>query len=616
MADIFAGLICRPPRKEYVTEDLGPARYLLQEQMCVRNDLELVTRRKMKIKCSHYLPVDSESLQVEGQVPCVVYLHGNSGSRMDADDMVDTFLAEKISVFSIDFAGCGMSDGDFVTLGWREREDLEAVLNYLEGIAEISHVALYGRSMGAATAMLVASDERFYHRIVGMVLDSCYTSVRQVLLELAHKYVGKVPLVPFEAMIEPAVDLLRQAVLSRAGFDIDKIDVIEAARHCNAPVLFGHAADDQLVLASHTRNLYKEYGGPKQINVFEGDHNSIRPQDFRDQSLAHLRKCFAEAGEEQRPQGPGHAPSHQGAGEAANPSPQTGGGWSLFGLGVGSSNREKEDAFLWVAPPPDQQRASAGAAGQRPPSPSPPPQGAGVTVPGGGDGASEGSAGWKEHIDAADFASAPRKVAETPRLTPDKKTPLRSTPPPPPIPSPVKKATLLHSPPPPAPTAAASEVKAAATPPASLAGARDSEDENKNKAAAAAPPAQTPVGAAPGSASTRGAVASQDDDDDSFVTSPFKPLPRNPHPKPLPPPPSCRPKALASPSPTFFVPSTKPRNLHRKPLPSPTFPPPLFHQRSCTSILYATSSPSLTLSLNSLTFDVGGRQMERVIWHG
>jgi pimeloyl-ACP methyl ester carboxylesterase len=284
MTEIFAGLICRPPRKEYTEADLGPSRYLLQDQMCIRQDLDLVTRRKMTIKCSLYLPVDSDTLEVTAPVPCVVYLHGNSGSRMDADDMVDTFLAEQIAVFSIDFAGCGMSDGNFVTLGWREREDLEAALEYLAGLPHIiAHVALYGRSMGAATAMLVASDDRFYHRIVGMVLDSCYTSVRQVLLELANKYVGKVPLVPFSSMIEPAVDLLRQAVMQRAGFDIDKINVLEAARHCNAPVLFGHAADDQLVLSSHSENLYKEYGGPKEINVFEGDHNSIRPQDFRDQ---------------------------------------------------------------------------------------------------------------------------------------------------------------------------------------------------------------------------------------------------------------------------------------------------------------------------------------------
>jgi len=39
-------------------------------------------------------------------VPVVVYLHGNSGSRMDADDLVDFYLEHNISVFSVDFSGC------------------------------------------------------------------------------------------------------------------------------------------------------------------------------------------------------------------------------------------------------------------------------------------------------------------------------------------------------------------------------------------------------------------------------------------------------------------------------------------------------------------------------
>ena len=42
---------------------------------------------------------------MEVPVPVVVYLHGNSGSRMDADDLVDFYLEHNISVFSVDFSG-------------------------------------------------------------------------------------------------------------------------------------------------------------------------------------------------------------------------------------------------------------------------------------------------------------------------------------------------------------------------------------------------------------------------------------------------------------------------------------------------------------------------------
>jgi alpha-beta hydrolase superfamily lysophospholipase len=157
----------------------------------------------------------------------VVYLHGNAGCRLDADDLIDEYLERGISFFSFDFEGSGNSEGSFVTLGHRERFDLECVLDYLLGQKWVTGIALYGRSMGAATALLVASSDRYYHTIAGMVLDSCFASVRTVIRELAHGYVGKVALLPVSTMVESTIDVLRDAVLERAGFDIDQLEVQE-----------------------------------------------------------------------------------------------------------------------------------------------------------------------------------------------------------------------------------------------------------------------------------------------------------------------------------------------------------------------------------------------------
>jgi pimeloyl-ACP methyl ester carboxylesterase len=138
--------------------------------------------------------------------------------------------------FSVDFGGCGNSDGSMVTLGCREREDVEVVLDYLQTHQAVSFVCLYGRSMGAATALLVAADDRYYHNIAGLVLDSCYVSVREVALDIARKYAGQIPLVHTESVAGNAVDALREAVVENAGFDIDTIDVLRAAPLCQVNV--------------------------------------------------------------------------------------------------------------------------------------------------------------------------------------------------------------------------------------------------------------------------------------------------------------------------------------------------------------------------------------------
>jgi len=56
-----------------------------------------------------------------------------------------------VSVFAFDFAGSGLSDGEYVSLGWFEREDLSEVISHLRATNVVSLVALWGRSMGAAT---------------------------------------------------------------------------------------------------------------------------------------------------------------------------------------------------------------------------------------------------------------------------------------------------------------------------------------------------------------------------------------------------------------------------------------------------------------------------------
>ena len=163
----------------------------------------------------------------------MVYLHGNSGCRLDGDLIADQYLKRGLSFFSVDFGGCGVSDGTVVTLGFREREDVEIVLDYLKSLECVSYVCIYGRSMGAATALLVAADDRYYHNIAGLVVDSPYVSVREVALELARKYTGD-----SFGLASNAVTALRNAVANKVGLDIDDIDVLSAVPLCQVKTIY------------------------------------------------------------------------------------------------------------------------------------------------------------------------------------------------------------------------------------------------------------------------------------------------------------------------------------------------------------------------------------------
>jgi len=78
-----------------------------------------------------------------------------------------------------DFSGCGNSEGEFVTLGYKERYDLEAVIKHIRSKYKVSNIGLWGRSMGASTAILYMADHPGNVRC--SVLDSSFSNLKKIM---------------------------------------------------------------------------------------------------------------------------------------------------------------------------------------------------------------------------------------------------------------------------------------------------------------------------------------------------------------------------------------------------------------------------------------------------
>jgi hypothetical protein len=96
-------------------KDLGPPFLKVKNINVVRTDIEIVGARNHKIYCSHYEPLESE--RKWNTMPCVIYCHGNSSSRLEAKELVSYLLPEHITLFCFDFPGCGKSEGEYISLG-------------------------------------------------------------------------------------------------------------------------------------------------------------------------------------------------------------------------------------------------------------------------------------------------------------------------------------------------------------------------------------------------------------------------------------------------------------------------------------------------------------------
>lgn len=198
-------------------------------------------------------------------------------------------LQRDLSVFCMDLSGSGWSDGEFISLGYHEQQDLRVVLDHLRTCDFVSSIGLWGRSMGAVTAILRASEDP---SIAACVLDSPFSSLRKVAEELVAS--KRINLPGF--LTEIALQLVRGEVQTRAGFDIDTLCPIEVVPTVFVPVLFAVASEDTFVLPHHTEELCSAWGGSERtVMQVGGSHNSSRPQWFLDAAAAFLQNRLRKA---------------------------------------------------------------------------------------------------------------------------------------------------------------------------------------------------------------------------------------------------------------------------------------------------------------------------------
>lgn len=279
-------MVIRPPRASYVVDDLGPAKFLVNDRPHHRVDLQLKNDRGLTLECSHFRP---ERFEPGYKRPCVVYCHANCSSRMEALASLRSLLERDIMVFCMDFSGSGWSDGEFISVGHWEQQDLRIVIAHLRTLSFVSSIALWGRSMGAVTAILrVAEDPT----IAACVLDSPFTSIRTLAKELVASKRITMP----SFLTEFAFQIVRAEVQARAMFDMDTVSAIDVAPHVAVPALFAVASDDNFVQNHHGEALVKAWGcSDSTIVRFSGHHNSMRPHWFLDAAASFLEKRLQRA---------------------------------------------------------------------------------------------------------------------------------------------------------------------------------------------------------------------------------------------------------------------------------------------------------------------------------
>ena len=282
--------IIRPPRDEYEEDFLVDEYFIYKNKQYQRKDYDLISSEGYIMKCSFIEPIDAFRPAIE--MPVILYLHGNSSSRLEGMNNLKLLLNLDINLFVFDFPGCGLSEGDYISLGYHEKDDVKIIMDFLEKMPGVGNIGIWGRSMGAATTLLYAYKDP---RVKAICVDSPFERFEKLAEELVIKQIN----LP-KFLIAGALKIIKSTVKSKNGLDISKLNPIEKVEKTFQPALFVHAINDELINVEHSINLFNNYGGEKSLKCCDsGGHNTKRPKLIKNEIGEFFKKYLYDKGFEE-----------------------------------------------------------------------------------------------------------------------------------------------------------------------------------------------------------------------------------------------------------------------------------------------------------------------------
>mmetsp|Transcript_1698 Transcript_1698/g.2203 ORF Transcript_1698/g.2203 Transcript_1698/m.2203 type:complete len:373 (-) Transcript_1698:523-1641(-) len=224
--------VIRPPRADYQVSDLGPKVVTVSGKPMERMDFGVTNNLGETLACSMWSP------QTGAIRHWIIYCHSNSSCRLAAVRTPVLETVAKLNATSLvifDFAACGRSSGKYVTLGLRERDDVAAVVKWCTSKQPQGKIILWGRSMGAVSALLyhydintnameesmgrldettralprfesnripgdcnpfahtISSQKKPGQNVVALILDSPFSSMKQLVTDVSNTALPRVP---------------------------------------------------------------------------------------------------------------------------------------------------------------------------------------------------------------------------------------------------------------------------------------------------------------------------------------------------------------------------------------------------------------------------------------
>jgi alpha/beta superfamily hydrolase len=146
----LSNVLLKPNRIPYDPEyDLYQTESPVKGVPIIRHDYQVENDDKHTLICHLLYP---ETVNKE-PINLVCFLHTRGGNALEGKFLINAMLPN-VAVLLFNFAGSGLSGGEYVSLGMNETRDFKLVLDEAKKVIPVGRVALWGRSMGAVTTLM------------------------------------------------------------------------------------------------------------------------------------------------------------------------------------------------------------------------------------------------------------------------------------------------------------------------------------------------------------------------------------------------------------------------------------------------------------------------------
>jgi pimeloyl-ACP methyl ester carboxylesterase len=175
--------------------------------------------------------------------PTVVLAHGYGGNKSTMLDVAE-ILHDRYNLVLFDFRNHGQSTGTQTTQGLLEKNDLEAVIGWLERAKKPDKLAVLGESMGGASALSEAVADRY---VDAVILDSTHAT-------LANAVQARLERQGYPLSLPGAWAILLGGLI-RTGQDMSSIDPVHQIALLDRPVLVIVGSEDDAIGAHDGQDL-------------------------------------------------------------------------------------------------------------------------------------------------------------------------------------------------------------------------------------------------------------------------------------------------------------------------------------------------------------------------